>query len=242
MNLIKSPQWTAEIPTAPPRYDYSGLTLPPEVNVTHINIMHSTDGNGAPDYLEGTLKDADVFMPEQPGWTPELEKIFNRSANGDFKARQKTLTMTSSDPHQQEYMRFALSQLYNSKVVVPMVDYPRGQDYSRWMHASRTAERPENMMNFNREQFVLNSICSSINKLRKEHPRFKSRPINAVVWYGAQHMGLADGIREVAAHSDADISVAEQYEAVYADDNIKRSSDRPDTHIIAYQTWLRTGA
>lgn len=173
-----------------PAYDYRSIMPTTGAQITMIYTRHHEDG-GMPDYLSAMLSDADVFVPELPGWIPQFEKLIARIAKGDHSSLQKVIAMGNGNAYNDAVMR----AIYGSRIKVAMVDYKA--DTFDFKQTSRAMSRPVSPSTYpviqRREQHMLRGLSEVVNNMTGQ--QISDKPLKVVGTFGYLHLGMTDGLR-----------------------------------------------
>jgi hypothetical protein len=271
MPLVESLPVLDEIIDAPPvKLEYGHLAIPQDVDFTFIGVEHDYRF-GEPDYAEAVLKGADVFFYELMGWTPELQKRLQRIAGGDWNSRNKqrdidSLSAQSSDEQvafQAQWDMALHAALYMSGVRVELPDYPHNHrgfnpdDYLIIGDSHQDNDPTRDIDTFRlwqrREQFNLDSICSSIAAIREGRSKLVSKsPLKVVAVYGWLHNSISDALVAAAAaqgidsfkaqsmYQAVDLARIEQYFEADGAAVLREDYAAINLFSVNYCNWLRT--
>jgi len=252
MPLVQSVPWVESIIDAPPiRLHYQDVEVPEDMQFTFVGTRHDEDG-GLPDYLRGILRETDLLLPELPGWDAQLERSYQKVADGDFSARQKIIQATERlrkiAPGQVAWQRTMFQALFNSKVKVAMVDYPYRHPGDRALQTILAQGMPINedtMPHFaRRDEFIVKEICAAIPRLRQENRKLASKePLKVLALFGAAHVAVYHAL--VAKAEEQGVNLSEQLlfeeSVAFTASSIETAEDLNITReeYIRYQNWLR---
>ncbi len=216
-----------------PSYDYRSIAPTTGAQITMVYTWHHENG-GLPDYLKAMLEDADVFVPELPGWTPQFEKLLTRVAKGDYSSLQKVISMGNGNAYNDEVMR----AVYGSKVKVSMVDYKAGTfDFKQASSAmSRFGSTATHPVMKRREQHMLEKLSQLVNNMGGQQG--SDKPLKVVGTFGYLHLGMTDGLVQRNSLEGGLVggSVGSMFE-----DSLAGIPAEVVQYIKDYQEWLRTG-
>ncbi|HSX53346.1 MAG TPA: hypothetical protein VLF90_03175 [Patescibacteria group bacterium] len=258
MKLVEHLPLLDQIKGEPPvKLDLSQTVMPEDVDFTFIGTEHH-DEAGEPDYLKEVLTDTDIYMPEFAGWDAELKKRLNRVARGDYKALVKVRQEhqrqgTEKHTNMARYKSAADEALYNTGVRVELVDYPHKHDdlveWDRWHRGRRAHNEEAYPMYLGRDQHILDSLVSAIQRLRTDDSKIAARvPLRIVMAFGLAHLSLQDALAHAAAEQGITTfqsrKLFEETPTLRSNSLTLNGSEAAElndrfSHIVGYQNWLR---
>ena len=259
MKLVNNVSWRSEVVDRPPvRLNYQNLLLPDNVELTFIGTTHDTNDENTPDYLDEVIGDADIFLPESPGWNNNDLTKLQRVANGDFKARQKALEQNemhkrnTGTPGQNEWMSHVYKALYGSRVKVALVDFPARHPTNSIIRSimrqgSLQLTEPIMQLFAKRDNHILEAMVNEIDRLKHDKRLVRKEVVKVLAIFGTAHYAVHDALAECAQESEGSTFSSTLLFEENAGFNPSARSGYlpmeqagPRKDIIAYQNWLRT--
>jgi hypothetical protein len=241
-----------------PHYDYQGLSLPKAIIVDGVFGAHRDVA-----LIEGArelLGSYDIVVHESLGASEPTNKLLQRVARGDYKARERMLAeiaLSGHGPSDEEDQTLSIKSLYNIRKPLVVIDPPAGHpitrkteskfsreathsiDFDKAVRNEKEKLTAESQTNLDRENYMLRSFCEQITYMANNSRRLSKAeetgdPLRAVLFnFGLTHAGLFEGLKEVAKRSGFELEGA--IHLVMGDDLALHTAAQAYTrHIYGY--------
>jgi len=169
-----------------------------------ITVDFFFSAHGSPedfDRLPAALKNADVYIPEQVGWTKKQEQIINQVSQGKTKLEIEPGSIQETE----------VSSLYNTKIPIFFVDIPKGHslikkiedsiiktqdatkkfyqgNFDKALEIEKKATMDMALAMKEREDFIADKLKKELGILTKKFPQLKNKPdIRVLIQLGMAH-------------------------------------------------------
>lgn len=181
-----------------------------------IDIFYSPHGSAEDiDGLEDQLQKADIYIPENFGWTPEYLNVLRKLSDGKVTPEMALQDWGDEDPSYYSRDEKFFKIIYNSKKPITFIDIPDnhslvrrenenkipkiqfGSNFGQVLDSVRGYIKKAADMHKERETYMVKQLQSQIQELLKTHPELRGRQeINILLSVGGAHTSLDRYLKE----------------------------------------------